>query len=517
MTRTRSSGPLPANHARRSHASLAIGLFAGAAALFTLTVPAHAQTNAAASPQTALTPAQKKAVASLQEKAGSDPRAYDILESLTTEVGPRLGGSEAEARARDWAVAKMEALGFKNIRVEPFEMPYWSRLKETASITAPYPQALHVTALGNSVATPPEGVEGEIVRFATLDDLQAAPDGADSLAGKIVFVDEPMTRTQDGSGYGVAVAKRSGAAIEAGKRGAIAAIIRSVGTDSHRNPHTGNMGYGDATVKVPTAALSNPDADQLARAMRLADAPVRVRLTIEVETRAAATSGNVIGEIPGETDELIVIGGHLDSWDLGTGAIDDGAGVAITLAAAKLIDELPGKPRRTIRVVLWGAEEVGLLGARAYAAAHADELDRHVLAAESDFGAGQIWKIQTRFGEEDLYKARLMASALRPLGVGPGDNAASGGPDVSPLRQRGVPIVTLNQNGWDYFDLHHTPDDTLDKVNPADLRQNVQAWASMIYLASELPGDFRDAPAAEAGATPASANTINGSNTGGRQ
>ena len=451
--------------------------------------------SALAQERAGLSDADRQAVSGLQEKALSDDRAFDILESLTTEVGPRLGGSDAEARARDWGVAKLKAMGFKNVRIETFDMPYWSRIREEAAIVAPFPQNLHVTALGNSVATPPDGVEGEVVRFATLGDLRRAP--TEGLEGKIVFVDEPMTRTQDGSGYGVAVAKRSGAAQEAGKRGAAAAIIRSVGTDSHRNPHTGNMGYGDAPVKVPTAALSNPDADQLARALERADGPVRVRLTLDVETREQTTSGNVIGEIPGETDELIVIGGHLDSWDLGTGAIDDGAGVAITMAAAKLIDEMKGTPKRTIRVVLWGAEEVGLLGARAYAEAHKDALDKHVLAAESDFGAGRIWKIQTRFGAEDLGKGALMAEALRPLGVGPGDNEASGGPDVSPLRQLGVPIVTLNQDGWDYFDLHHTPDDTLDKVDPADLRQNVAAWATMLYLASELPGDFRDPPAIE--------------------
>jgi Zn-dependent M28 family amino/carboxypeptidase len=241
---------------------------------------------------------------------------------------------------------------------------------------------------------------------------------------------------------------------------------------------------------APAAALSNPDADQLARAISLAEGPVTVKLDIEVETRATVTSGNVVGEIPGETDEIIVIGGHLDSWDLGTGAIDDGAGIAITAAAAKLIGDLKGKPRRTIRVVMWGAEEVGLQGAKAYAAAHKDELPKHVLAAESDFGAGRIWQLQTRFGDASLPKAALIAGALKALGVGPGDNAASGGPDIGDLRKAGVPVISLRQNGWDYFDLHHTPDDTLDKVGVGDLNQNVAAWAAAIYLASELPGGF---------------------------
>lgn len=425
----------------------------------------------------------------LIETAQESDLAYDILESLTTEIGPRLAGSDAEARARDWGAAKLKSLGFKNVRIETFELPYWNRLKEEASIVSPFPQHLHITALGNSVPTPAEGLQGEIVRFRTLSTLKAATD--ESVRGKIVFVDETMTRTQDGSGYGPAVAKRSGAANEASKRGAIAAIIRSVGTDSHRNPHTGNMRYEDGVTPIPTAALSNPDADQLARSMARSKEPVVISINIQVETLAASVSGNVIGEIPGQTDEIIVIGGHLDSWDLGTGAVDDGAGVAITTAAAKLIGDLPGKPKRTIRVIMWGAEETGLWGAKAYAQAHSNELERHVLATESDFGAGNIWQFQTGFDESKLAKAKVFFDALRPLNISPGNNSAFGGPDVSPLKAAGVPVVTLRQNGWDYFDLHHTPDDTLDKVDPDDLKQNVAAWAATIFIASELDGHFR--------------------------
>ena len=446
-------------------------------------------------PEYELTAKQETTVNRLIDKALKDDTAWDILESLTTEVGPRLAGSEAEARGRDWGAAKFKSMGFKNVAVEMFELPYWSRISESAEIVSPFAQPLTITALGNSVATPEGGVTGEVMRFETMADLARAP--MEGLEGKIVFVDEPMMRTQDGSGYGAAVAKRSLAAIEAGKRNAAAALIRSVGTSSHRFPHTGVMRYGELPNKVAIAALSSPDADQLARALERADGPVSVNLNIQVETRPSSPSGNVIGEIPGRTDELIVIGGHLDSWDLGTGAIDDGAGIAITMAAAKLIDDLPGKPKRTIRVVMWGAEEVGLHGARAYAEAHKDELDRHMLASESDFGAGVIWQFQSRFGESELAKANTMARVLRRLGVGPGNNMAGGGPDVTPLRQAGVPVFTLRQNGWDYFDLHHTPDDTLDKVDLEALRQNVAAWAATIYLASEMDGGFRNVEAAE--------------------
>jgi carboxypeptidase Q len=447
----------------------------------------------------ALTEDQSRNVDKLIERALEDDLAWDILESLTTEVGPRLGGSEAEARAREWGAAKLKKLGFKNVRIETFEMPGWARISESAEIISPFPQPLAITALGQSPSTPKEGVTGEVVRFETLLDLEAAP--MEGFEGKIVFVDEPMARTQDGSGYGTAVQKRSRAAVAAAARGAAGALIRSAGTDSHRNPHTGGSVSGGASLApAPAAALSNPDADQLARAIKRAKGPVTVNLNLQTEWKETVTSGNVIGEIPGKTDELIVIGGHLDSWDLGTGAIDDGAGIAITTAAAKLIDNLSGKPKRTIRVVMWGSEEVGIFGGKAYAEQHKNELDRHVLAAESDFGAGLIYRFDTRFDEASLPKGTVMANELRRLAITPGNNMAFGGADISAIRNLGVPVITLRQDGTDYFDLHHTPDDTLDKVDPEALRQNVAAWAAAIYMASEMDGDFGRLPVAEAAA-----------------
>ena len=438
----------------------------------------------------ALTPKQAETVDRLIDKGLEDERAWEILESLTTEIGPRLAGSEAEARARDWGEAKLKSLGFKNVRIETFDMPAWSRIAESAAIVSPFPQELIITALGQSPSTPQGGVEADVVRFHTLPELQAAP--MEGLEGKIIFIDEPMARTQDGSGYGTAVQKRSLGAVEAKKRGAAAVLIRSAGTDNHRVPHTGgSVRGGGSLAPVPAAALSNPDADQLARVMKRADGPVMVRLNIQTEWTENVQSGNVIGEIPGKTDELIVIGGHIDSWDNSPGAIDDASGIAITTAAAKLIDELPGKPTRTIRVVMWGAEEVGLFGARAYAEQHKDELDRHILASESDFGAGRVWRFDTNFGEENLPKAQPMADALRRLAIVRGGNAGGGGPDTIPLQRAGVPVARLYQNGWDYFDLHHTPDDTLDKIDPKDIQQNVAAWAAFVYMASEMKGDFR--------------------------
>ena len=415
---------------------------------------------------------------------------YDIINSLTTEVGPRLAGSEAEARARDWAVAKFKTLGFKNVRIEPFSVDYWERHVESAEIVSPFPQKLHITTLGGSVATKPGGVTGQIVRFASLKALIDAPMAG--LAGKIVFVDEYMTRTQDGSGYGVAVRKRSGAANEAGKRGAIAALIRSVGTDQHRFPHTGQMNYAKQIPKVPIAALSAPDADQLQRA--LLQGEVEVKLSLEVESLGPRQSGNVIGEIPGETDEIVIIGGHLDSWDLGTGAVDDGAGIGITLGAAAMILDLKRKPQRTIRVVMFGSEEVGLVGAKAYAEAYKTELDKHVIGAESDFGGGKIWRFDTRFGKDKLHFAAAIQAVLGPLGIALGDNSASGGPDMGPMRALGMPVATLKQNGWDYFDLHHTANDTFDKIKPEDIAQNVAAYAAFAWMAANLDGHFRASP-----------------------
>ena len=445
---------------------------------------------AAAQEGPALTPAQAQTADRLIDKALEDDLAWEILESLTTEIGPRLAGSEAEAKARDWGVKTLRELGFKNVRIETFDIPYWERVSESAAVVAPFPQELKITALGNSVATPEGGLTAEIVRFRTLLELEDAP--LAGFEGKIIFVDEVMTRTQDGSGYGWAVTKRSGAANEAARRGAAAALIRSAGTSVVRTPHTGVMRYEEDVTPVPIAALSNPDADQLARALERADGKVEVKLDISVRTKTTVQSGNVIGEIPGRTDELIVIGGHIDSWDLGTGAVDDAAGIAITTAAAKLIGDLPGRPQRTIRVIMWGAEEVGLLGAYAYAKAHADELDKHILASESDFGAGPVWQFRTGFGEQSLPKAEIYQKALRRLGVGPGDNLASGGPDVIPLRRAGVPVFRLRQDGRDYFDLHHTQEDTIDKVDPEALKQNVAAWAATVYIASELEGDYRE-------------------------
>ena len=448
---------------------------------------------AADTPASAVTPAMAATAQKLMQQASHANIGYEIVESLTTEVGPRLAGTEAEGRARQWAVARLKGLGFHNVRVEPFMVPLWLRGIERAEIVAPFPQPLTITALGGSASTGPDGVEAEVVSFESLAALEDAPEG--SLQGKIVFVDETMSRSRDGSGYRVAVAKRRKTAFTAQRLGASAALIRSVGTSSHRFAHTGQMRRIDykGEAGVPMAALTAPDADQLARTLSRG-VPVIVKLVITPQLLPPSESGNVIAEIPGTAvpDEIVLVGAHLDSWDLGTGAIDDGAGVGIVIGAAKLLlDVLPQAPRRTIRIVLFGSEEVGLVGAQAYAEQHAGELHNHVIATESDFGAGEIWRFDTGVADEKVPLAVAIGELLQPLGIEAGTNTATGGPDMKYLREAGVPVVGLKQNGWDYFDLHHTPDDTLDKIAPAALKQNIAAYAAFLYLAAEIEADFR--------------------------
>ena len=371
-------------------------------------------------------------------------------------------------------------------------MDAWERHEEGAEILAPYPQPLAVTALGGSVSTEKEGLSAEVALFQTLEDLKRAPEG--SLSGRIAYVGHAMQRTQDGSSYGYFNEARTAGPSIAASKGAAGYLIRSVGTDSHRFPHTGSLRYEEGMPRIPALALSNPDADQLERIAADGKA-ISVRIKVDSSDVPAAQSGNVIAEVEGREapEEIVVIGAHLDSWDLGTGAIDDGAGVGITMAALELIKDAGLAPRRTIRLVLWGAEEVGLLGANAYRDRHEAELKQHVIGSESDFGGGRVWKVtadsQTEAGDALFGEiARLLA----PIGVAPGsDDQPGGGPDLYPLIAAGVPTLRLHQDGRDYFDLHHTADDTVDKLDAASLDQNVAAFAVFAWLVADSDVSFR--------------------------
>jgi len=325
---------------------------------------------------------------------------------------------------------------------------------------------------------------GEIVKFESLAELQ---DSDIDLHRKIVFINQSTERNISGAGYGATVGIRSLGPRVAKEKGAMGVLIRSVGTDNHRLPHTGvTTLIGDP---LPAAALSVPDADQLVRILARGE-PVIIGMDIQTSLQPRGESFNVVAQLNGSSrpEDVLLMGAHLDSWDLGTGALDDGAGVAIVSAAAQLIASLPERPARSIRVVLFANEEQNLWGARAYADAHRFEIDNHIVASESDFGAGAIWQFDS--GNQALLQQ--LQPVLDKLNINPGGPATSGGPDVTPLAQLGVPIIGLRQDGSDYFDYHHTANDTLDKVNPETLKQNVAAWAAVYYTIANSDLTFRE-------------------------
>ncbi|WP_028117997.1 M20/M25/M40 family metallo-hydrolase [Ferrimonas senticii] len=438
------------------------------------------------------------AAEALKQQALNSSDAYQIVEDLTTEIGPRLTGSDNDLRAVDWALARMTTLGFNNVYKEPVEVPHWVRRVNQAEVISPYPQPLVITALGNSISTPKAGLTAAIVRFADFDALKAAPEG--SLTGKLAFIDHKMERYRDGRGYGPVVKARSQGASVAASKGAVGLLLRSVGTDSARFAHTGTMRYADGITKIPAAALSAPDADQLTR-MLARHSDIQIKLDIQTEIHPPATSYNVIGEISGSSkaDEIVLIGAHLDSWDEGTGALDDGAGVGIVLGAAKQIIDANLTPERTIRVVLFAAEEVGLIGAKAYRDAHKSELDKHYIAAEADFGAGPIYALHSRVSETALPQMDQLAALLAPLGVERGNNNSWGGPDMSVLPPLGVPVAGLALDGTDYFDYHHTPDDTLDKIPPKAIQQSMTVYTLFSWLMANSNTELRPIPLPKAG------------------
>jgi len=429
---------------------------------------------------------QKETATQLMQTALKSDLGFDIVESLTTEIGPRLGGSEAEKRARDWGVELGKTLGFDKVSIEEFSMPFWDRGHLHISLKAPYAQDLYGTALGGAGPSS-EAIDAPIVYFRDIHALAEVKEGA--LKGKIAFVDgDMMVKSQTGAGYGQANQRRRQGWQHAERGGAEALVVRSVGSSSHRFPHTGMMSKNDDKwASIPVVAISNPDADHLRRLHNLGNT-LELSLHSESKWKGEVSSGNVILDLIGseKPEEIVLIGGHLDSWDLGTGAVDDGAGIAITTAAAALIAKLPKRPKRTIRVVMFGAEEVGLLGAFAYAEKHKDNLHNHVVATESDFGAQTIWQLVSNVNPEATVLIDEIAKILSPIGiVRGGSDVPGGGPDIIPIAQQGVPTIRLNQNGRDYFDLHHTPDDTLDKINPEELAQNIAAYAASIYLIAD--------------------------------
>ena len=430
----------------------------------------------------------------LRDTALEENIAYDVVESLTMEVGPRPAGSAGDRAAVKWAVAKLTELGFSNVRTEPVDIPNWERGSLEVRLTAPYEQLLVAASLGGSPGTPEEGIEAPIVRVESLDELKALT--RDDLEGRIAFVDHVMERHKTGRGYGVSSTIRGCAHLDAAERGALALVMRSAGTSHHRFAHTGGMLRGGSSAAIPGIALANADADILGYAAASGET-VSVRLHSTARQLPATQTANVIGEVPGRgrlADQIVVLGAHLDSWDLGTGAIDDATGVGVIVAAAKMIMEHTDGPRRTLRVILYGAEEIGIYGAAQYAERHADEIDRFVLGLESDFGSGRIWRLRSRVADEALGIIDELHALIEPLGIERGDQKAGGGADVGQLRRLGMPVLDLNPDGTKYFDYHHTADDTLDKVDPADLSQHVAAYVTTAWVALNIDDDFGRLP-----------------------
>ena len=437
-------------------------------------------------------PAQADDLSESADKALAEDRlAWDFVEGITTEVGPRQAGTEAEARGRAWAMEWLRAQGFARVAEEPYTMRTWVRGEEHAEVVAPFAQPLRITALGDSTATPAGGITAEVVGFMSYADLEAAPAGG--LAGKIAFISHDMRVTQDGSGYSFAgPARWTGPALAASK-GAVATVIRSIGTENHRTPHTGGTSFPEGVAPTPAGALSNPDADNLERMLARADGrPLTMKLVLTPRVLGDTQSGNVVAEVTGRDPSLppVLLACHLDSWDLGTGAIDDASGCGIIAAAAKAV-EATGRPLRTIRLLFAGAEETGVWGGNAYAEAHANE--PIAVAIESDFGADRVWRLDSNFRETNPDLHAKLVRAVARFGVAGGTPVATGGADIGIARNQQTAILDLQQDGTRYFDLHHTPDDTLDKVDPVQLRQNVAVWTQVVGILAGEQGAIKPA------------------------
>lgn len=433
----------------------------------------------------------------LRDHALHDGTAMAVLTSLTTKVGPRMAGSDNDLRARDWAIAEFKALGFDKVYTESVTYPKWVRRHESGAIVAPFPQPLVLTALGYSPGTPAGGLAAEVVGFDTLDALKAADPA--TLRGKIVYVGARMQRHQDGRDYGIGSSIRVAGPAIAAEKGAAGYLLRSAGTDAdQRIAHTGVTDFKPGDKGIPAAALSSPDADQLERILATGKS-LRVKLDLDCGFEGEYQGANVIGEITGakHPDQFIAIGGHLDSWDAGTGAIDDGAGIAISMAAAKLIAGLRQRPDRSIRVIAFANEEMGLWGSRAYAEKHAGDVANFTLGTDSDLGAGKVYRMTASVKPEARHAIKQIAAVLKPLGVAyDASRPGHGGSDLSQMHAKGMAALSLHQDATHYFDWHHTANDTLDKVGPAELAQNVAVYAAFAYMAAQANGDFGSTPGA---------------------
>jgi carboxypeptidase Q len=459
--------------------------------------PQPAPPQRAAEPKPAPLPPPRVKIDAYRERAAriigaalTSDRAYRRLAYLTDRIGHRLSGSTSLERAIEWALSEMKADGLDNVRAEKVMVPHWVRGAESLELTSPVAHSLPMLGLGNSVGTPPEGVAAEAVVVRSFDELDAL---GERVRGKIVVYNVPFTT------YGATVQYRGAGASRAARHGAVAAIVRSVTAVSLQTPHTGAMNYAADQPKIPTAAITIEGAELLQRMYERGDRPA-LRLKMEAKFLPDAESANVVAEIKGseKPDEIVLVSGHFDSWDVGQGAHDDGGGCIIAWEAVRLLKELGLRPRRTVRAVLYTNEENGLRGGNAYRDAHRAELAKHVLAIESDsgvyrpegFGLAANAAPQVRADLEEIAK---LLSGIRANRIA----ANGGGADIGPIMREGVPGASLDVDGTHYFDIHHTPADTLDKIDPQDLALCVAAMAVMAYTVADMPHAL-NAPAATA-------------------
>lgn len=492
----------------------AVVMFAEAAPSFGVAAraqpPAEAPADRRGAPDdTALASAYRAPAKRITDAALSGNDAWRKMEELCDGIGHRISGSEQLDRAIDWAVGAMRRDGQENVRREMVMVPHWVRGEESLTLLAPRRAALPMLGLGGSVATSVAGITADVVVVGDKEQLDALSD--DRVRGRIVLFNNAMPQydPDKGTGYGQAVVYRGNGASWAAAKGAVACLIRSVTASSLRSPHTGAMHYDEAQPKIPAAAISVEDAMMLDRLFQRGE-PVTVNLKMDARTLPDAPSANVVGELRGreKPEEIVVIGGHIDSWDIGQGASDDGGGVVSCMEAINVLRKLDLRPRRTIRVVLFTNEENGLAGGRQYAADHAVELPLHVAAIETDGGvfAPIGFGVTVKPPLDQALAVRQLeqiTSLLAPIGATKATDGG-GGADIGPMAAAGVPQLAHHADMARYFDYHHSQADTLDKIKPEELSQNVAAMAVTAYVIADMPGRLGESSSEHPPASPAS-------------
>jgi Zn-dependent M28 family amino/carboxypeptidase len=431
----------------------------------------------------------------VQQAALASDYAYRQLAHLSNNIGPRLSGSPQAQTAVEYVAAELRKLGLE-VQLEKVMVPHWVRGEETGALTE-YPgmspnttQKIVLTALGGSVATPSEGLTAEVVVVNNFDELTAL--GRERVAGKIVLFNAKFDQQLADNGfagpaYGQSVIYRGIGASAAARLGAVAALNRSAGGADYRLPHTGALRYADDAPKIPAAAVTSEDAETIAHLAR--EGKVRMHLVLTPQTLPDVVSYNVIADLKGSEhpEQIVIVSGHLDSWDLGRGAIDDGAGVVIAMQTAQLLKQLRLRPKRTIRIIAWMNEENGARGGRAYADDHKADIANHFAAIESDLGAGHPMGFYAQGKPELLTLLQPLVTILQSQGAGVTRMVEETGTDVAPLGEAGVPTFAPIQDARTYFNYHHTAADTLDKVNPRELQENCALVAALAYTLASMP------------------------------